>query len=840
MSERPRRAAAMKRGLNVGDQISDSTPKRPRRAAANKAREALKRGRNVNDQISDSTPKRPRRAAANKAREALKRSRNVNDQISDSTPKRPRRVVGIKRSRVTNNGNSIRTSKKTFAPIPNKLDDGVEPSSILGMSRILALGVVGQQKVRQTFGIPVQKRKEDYPKKPNFINLVKAVQKILDLMLQTSKNNISGNPPTANNKELVGTIDLKTITNVYAYLARKFGDLIHDLQSVKLLKEKLGLSSSVDTVTTFKKYIEKVGWLNKKIRTLIINANEQDKAIFEQIHGALIESIGGADRIKEATLNDSLSTILMRGRKDFPYITTDVTNIISIKTGQPTPSIVFDQTSKGSGPLVYGTIINMFPDKNVTQNLGLATMGDFAGSLPSSPERGYMFDLGNILSNYFTITKNDVWNTLKKFSLNVSPKFTSHVRMGDVEVQSTRLIIDPNTVMIRRQLLLGNKIIDDGVPLSADNIKKASVTITKCEHKTGLDFDLIVFAKSIGAIHSTGDVSACGFNQDLSIMGINNNFINETTSSSVTMSMGIGKIETKTPVSRPVTTRRDVFVVRMLTNVFGEYGFTPANIQKLSNAFNIDNNVAIRKRQNMINQVKNGRVQPGTIKRLVNSSKNSTDLRSKLEKSGIFKNTPLNNSIKLEVNEESIENKTTLNKFRASLKSKGVTNNAYINKVYTMLNSNTSRFQIMNSNDAFLICGLKSQVATKNQIEAYLQMSANTYARNRAKKLPIRSLAAQKTNTLNNNRPVANTPSNGKITLKNLENVGNVSLNQKSVLTVRIINNNKELKRKFGLLKTNGDEKLKNAFLKIIRTAKSRSILEKKLYKFFKVTPPSS
>jgi hypothetical protein len=94
---------------------------------------------------------------------------------------------------------------------------------------------------------------------------------------------------------------------------------------------------------------------------------------------------------------------------------------------------------------------------------------------------------------------------------------------------------------------------------------------------------------------------------------------------------------------------------------------------------------------------------------------------------------------------------------------------------------------------------------------------------------------------------VANTPSNGKLTVKNLKNVGmtfkkegNVTLKQKSILTVRIINNNKELRRNFGLLKREGLVKLKNAFLKIIRTSKSRSKLEKNIYKFFKVPQPSS
>lgn len=152
---------------------------------------------------------------------------------------------------------------------------------------------------------------------------------------------------------------------------------------------------------------------------------------------------------------------------------------------------------------------------------------------------------------------------------------------------------------------------------------------------------------------------------------------------------------------------------------------------------------------------------------------------------------------------------------------------------------------------------LNSKAQLKNRFMA-LNRNGNASMRNRLLSVikqgnpkdiakVLTPLAAQKTNTFNNNRLVANTPSNGKITVKNLKNVGmtfkregNVSLKQKSILTVRIINNNKELRRKFGLLKTKGDEKLKNAFLKLIRTAKSRSILEKKLYKFFKVTPPSS
>lgn len=628
-------------------------------------------------------------------------------------------------------------ARKNFGPVPdrkpspNKLDDNIPPSTIIGMSHVIALEIVGKPEVRHTFSITTQKLKIDYPRHPNFPNLVMAVQKVLDLMLQTSRANKSGNPASVNNRSLSGVIDLKNITNVYVYLARKMGDLIHDLQSVALLKEKLKIVNTTDIVETFKKYLETVKWLNPEIRRLIKSASPEEKAIFEQVHGALSESVGGANKISESTMNKLFAGILMQGKTTpLPYITTDITNIESIKTVQPVPSIVFDQTSKGTGPNLYGQIIQMFPNQIVKQNLGLATLSDFAGSLPSSPERGYMFDMMEIISNFFTVRKETVWNKLNKYSLNVSPVFTSQVIMGDVEVQSTRLMIDGNN-KLRRHLILDSKVVDNGVPLSADGIKASNITVTDCEHKTGLDFDLIVYAKSIGAIHSTGDVSACGFNQDLAIMGVKNNFVNETTSMSVTVSIGSGKIRTKAPMSMPVAVPPDSFVVQMLQNVFGPYGFTPANIQKLSNAFRVGNAVSNAKRQYLINKVQNGNIQPGIIKSIVNSSRNANALRSELERRRLFTNVPSSSGGPVE--EESLENKTTLNKFRNSLKKKGVNNNAYINRLYTTLNSNMSRFQIMNSNNQMLITSLKGGVLNKTQINEYLQLLANNYARSRAK-----------------------------------------------------------------------------------------------------------
>ena len=357
-------------------------------------------------------------------------------------------------------------------------------------------------------------------------------------------------------------------------------------------------------------------------------------------------------------------------------------------------------------------------------------MGYFAGSIPSSPERGYMADMAEIIENFFTVTKETVWITLNKYSLNVSPEFNSQVKMGNVEVQTTKLFISGSN-QIRRQLILDGQVVDEGVPLSADGIKKSKVDITKCEHKTGLDFDLIVFAKSIGAIHSTGDVSACGFNQDLAIMGVKNNFVNEGTSMSVTVSVGFGKIKTKAPVTMPVAVPPDIFVVKMLQNVFGPYGFTPANIQKLSNAFRVGNAVSNAKRQYLIKKVQNGIIHPGTIKSIVHSSRNANALRSELESRRLFANVPSTPGGPVE--EESLENKTTLNKFRNSLKKKGVNNNAYINSLYNTLNNNMSRFQVMNSSNRTLIILLKGGLLNKREINKHLQLLANNYARSRAK-----------------------------------------------------------------------------------------------------------
>ena len=608
----------------------------------------------------------------------------------------------------------------------NILDDGAEPSIIYGMSHIIALQIVGKEEVRTALNIKRRKLKSDYPKYADFINLVRAVQKVLDLMLQTSKANISGNPASVNNRSLEGDINLKNITNVYAYLARKMGDLIHDLQSVKLLKAKLGISESSDIVVTFKKYINAVKWLNPEIRVLIKNASPGDKVIFEQIHGALDESIGRADKISESKMNATFSKILMRGRTDVPYITTSITNIESIRTFQPVPSIVFDQTSKGIGPNFYGQLIRTFPNNIVTQNLGLATFADFAGSLPSSPERGYMYDMAKIISKFSTIKKKEVWEILNKYSLNVSPTFVSRVRMGNVEVQTTRLLISVSN-QIRRQLILGGRVVNDGIPLSADSAKLA--VITECEHKTGLDFDLIVFAKALGAIHTTGDVSACGFNQDLAIMGVHNNFVNETTSMVATVGIGTGQIETKAPVNMPVETRPDAFVVKMLTNEFGQYGFTPENVQKLSNAFRVGNGVSNAKRQHLINKFRNTKVQGGTIKRIVNSSKTAYDLRSKLEKNGYFDNMP--DGVGRTMEEGPLENKTTLNIFRASLQSKGI-NNARINSLYTVLNTPNLRSQVMNSRSPVLISILRNKNVSKQNLTDYLNLVQNKRARNLA------------------------------------------------------------------------------------------------------------
>lgn len=658
-----------------------------------------------------------------RGRESLRRSGRIKAQS---------RAQPTAQSRAQPNGNSKppKRARQNVSPLSNKLYDGIQPSTIFDMSYIIALEIVGKPEVRQPFQITTQKLKNDYLKHPNFINLVVAVQKVLDLMLKTSRANMSGTPDSVTNVPLTGVINLKNITNVYVYLARKMGDLIHDLESVKLLKNKLGLSVSTDIVDTFKAFLQQVKWLNPEIKRRISSASPEEQAIFEQVHGALRGSVRGANKISESTMNQLFAEILMQGKTTpLPYITTAITNIERIQTYQAVPSIVFDQTSKASGPNFYGQIIQMFPNQIVTQNLGLATMSDFAGRLPSSPERGYMFDMVNIIKNFFTVGQTTVWRTLNKYSLNVSSAFTSQVMMGDVEVQTSRTII--TNKRLRRQLMLGGQVIFDGVPLSAKKIKDSDIDITICENKTGLDFDMIVFAKSIGAIHSTGDVSACGFNQDLAIMGVRNNFVNENTSMSVSVSIGTGEIKLKSPPNMPVETKPNAFVTRALKEVFkSSDGFTPANIQKLSNAFRVGNGVSNAKRSYLINKVKNGTIQPGYIKKIIKSSRNANALRSELEKRRLFTNVPSNSGGPVE--EESLENKTTLNRFRASLKSKGVSN-ARINSLYTILNTPNLRSQVMNSRSRMLIAGLKNENVNRQNVIAYVKMFENARARNLAR-----------------------------------------------------------------------------------------------------------
>ena len=621
-----------------------------------------------------------------------------------------------------------RPSKKQFVPEVPPRNNSVKIDEI---TKIIAFLVVGDTTIRDIYKVENLKagqKKTDYVEKPSYVNLLKAVQtNIVDFMKYFSASGSmftsSGNRPMINNTVVTSKIDLKNIENVYLFLAQKFGDLIHDLGSIKIVKAKLGipLDSKIPTVDIFRTFIKNVEWLNRAIKNEIntqqLNGNEK----FVAIESSIAKATKG-DKIDEDILKDEIIKVLLNGKENTTIVEVSINDVESIRTYNPKPSIVFDQTSKGTGPNIYGQILSKFKGK-ATQEICLATFADMGSTQPASTIRGFSKDVRDIL--IYKPGEQDKFNKLSKYTLNGSPIFTTNVVMGITPVQT--IILNSNEGIISQRLTLNNNKFSDSQPKSADDIKKPDVTITDCEHKTATDFNLITYAVATGAIHSTGDRSAGAINEALRLMGVRINFVNEITSSIVSMPTDIVKIRQREsiPNLKPINTLR----LRMLKTKLPDTFIKNTELQKLSNAFKTNS----KKLSFLIQKVQKGIIDQGTLKKIINNSTTPINLRNRLEKSNrrIFANLPKTSN---KVDEPSVTNIANTNFLRV-MKKQNINNEKFINTVFkglTPLNVTRVKSRVTKGNK-IMIGTLKEYMRNFNKtgnngttnIKKYLQMISN-------------------------------------------------------------------------------------------------------------------
>jgi hypothetical protein len=637
---------------------------------------------------------------------------------------------GVKRGRGANT--AIKPQVKRQKIIFN------EPVDINEITRIITFDIVSDKGIREKYGVAnlsKGEKKQDYIKKPGYENLLKAVQlKLIDFMKARSPKNgsftIRGNRPLIDVNNTISNINLKNLENAYAFLAQKFGDLIHDLGSIDIIIDKLFKQRKrpTDIIIIFREYIEQVKWLNPNIKKDIKKDIKKGNIKFANIENALRIARKG-DKISEAVLKNELIEVISDGKKNNAFEEVGINDIEMIKTENPVPSIVFDQTSKGTGPNIYGQIINMFPKQNVTQEICLATFADKGSTQPASTIRGFSFDVKKILlSDSFTNDK--IYNILSKYTLNASSIFTTNVTMGTIPLQTVKLE-SRNGIIFQslKNFSVGGPSEFVNTPMSADQIKEPNVDITNCEHKTITDFNMISYAIAVGGIHSTGDTSAGGIDETLRLMGVKINFINEVTSTKVSVSKNIlvKRKVLKQPRQLPINAFRIQKLRRNLPNYI-----TNNEIQKLSNAFTIGVNLDTRKLNAIINKV-----EPGTIQKIIKESKNKNSLRSTLEKEyrNLFATIPRNEPPK---NEPSVTN-LTITQFSNSLKSVNLNNNKFIEKLFRNLKplSRTNVNSLVRNKNKIMIGTLREYMKNFNKtnnvgysnIERYLRMVGNAKSR---------------------------------------------------------------------------------------------------------------
>lgn len=296
------------------------------------------------------------------------------------------------------------------------------------------------------------------------------------------QNKVSSKDISYSNNSI--NFDFKNYHDVLLFLVVVFTDYIHDLGDLDLLSEKLKFSGPRNVINIFKKWLSKIRWLYIGAKNEINKIITDEKSI--RILDMLNVIFGQAKKPDEHKAKEALIKYMKDDSGKVPFVKVKTNDNFYKFYGSPTADIVFDQTSKVSGPVFYSRI----PEGHRI-HVGLPVISDKGLTQPSNT-------FNDLITKIYKENFNDV---AKRYLFNIHPTFEITFTCNNENVTSYKYLYDNEG-----QPKVKFYGLEESSVLSASDIKKTTTSMGI--YKTCGDLGLIIYAAAKNSISSTGDTAS--------------------------------------------------------------------------------------------------------------------------------------------------------------------------------------------------------------------------------------------------------------------------------------------------------------------------------------------
>ena len=322
---------------------------------------------------------------------------------------------------------------------------------------------------------------EDNIQKTNlFISRIKKIQ-----FEDKSKNSSSG--ISSSNNTI--TFDFKNYYDVLLFLVVIFVDYLHDLGNLDTLAKKLNFKGPRNVINIFKTWITVITWLSNTTKSKINEIISDSKSI--RILEMLNVIFRNAKKPDEHRAKDELIKYMEEDRGKVPFVKVKINDNFYKFSGSAAADIVFDQTSKTSGPIFYSRV----PEGHRT-HIGLPTIADKGLTQPTNNFNDLVAKI------YRGFNSEQVLNAVsKKYIFNTHSEFKITFTCDGNPVTEYKYFYNTNgNPMVKFSGLSESSV------LSAKDLQK--VNSSMAIYKTCGDLGLIIYAAAKNSISSTGDTAS--------------------------------------------------------------------------------------------------------------------------------------------------------------------------------------------------------------------------------------------------------------------------------------------------------------------------------------------
>jgi len=315
-------------------------------------------------------------------------------------------------------------------------------------------------------------------------NIIKTHIFIKKVIREQSKYKNKVTSKDISNSDNTVTFDFKYYHDVLLFLVVIFVDYIHDLGDLDILSKKLDMQGPRNVINIFKTWLSKIKWLDDTTRSEIKNIINDDKStkILEMLNVIFVN----AKKPDEHKAKAALIKYMKDESGKVPFVKVKTNDNFYKFYGSPTADIVFDQTSKVSGPIFYSKIpeghrihvgLPVISDKGLTQSTN--TFND-------------------LIKKIYNEKFNDV---AERYLFNINSTFEIIFTCKGNLVTKYRYFYDKaGQPMVEFHGLKESKV------LSASDLQRVGPSMAI--YKTCGDLGLIIYAATKNSISSTGDTAS--------------------------------------------------------------------------------------------------------------------------------------------------------------------------------------------------------------------------------------------------------------------------------------------------------------------------------------------